>query len=921
MFNDKNPLHSFPTLLSFIGRESEIARILEMLSSGLRLITILGMGGVGKSVLVREILARLPKEGRRIISISFEGSRFKSPDAALRFFFNKINLEAPPDDESLLEVLAHYLQDHPTLIVLDACDQIESLHQWAGKLLAICPSTNILAASRKPLGIEGETSFFLGPLPTHSSDAAVPSPATQLFLDRARLADHALTYTGETRASIDQIMTQLEGLPLAIEMVAPMTGLMTVNDLALLLKSNSQYILNEPFSFKEPLTVILDNTWAFLSPEDMDALISLCVFDGSFSYEAAISVAAAPAKSLFNLLQHSLLLQTPDRRLQIHALVRAYVQNLTANTAQSGHQKRFAAYYLSRLSSYSPETPLPFSPDDMPHIWLSAKLAVETGQEELLFKALERLSALAIDKGFSKQTADMLAGIYQKAMSTGNASPSLRNHLKIYEAFLAMRSGLYSRAVAILEDVHLPSDAKEKEFLQGKMDFIKGQSHRNLCNYDLAETHLSRALDYGNRTAQFEISITSLRQLATMRGRQELVEEKFALLQQALQIAQEKNLPYQAIEILTALSVASSDQLMLLDARSYATHALELARSLKNKRLEALALNVYGGALGKGGQLGAAIDVETQARDYFRSHNEFVYEAICEYQLASHYLLCGSLSLMEQSLARHRHLAKICGLNYFNGWSDITQVIGAFYTNDIPKAKEGLYSVDFWGNKYKDDRLIYTGQALLAECHLLCGEYSQSRDALAKAQGFRAEKQADRRLMLWCDVLELRLAMLDKNTPALALLCDRVLDFLKYHSENLHCRPFMAYLCAYKALIMLCDPRAKEVLSSANAQIQAIAESIADPDLRAAFLNNIPDVLDLTRLHKKSILLGDGLLTDRQLEVLKLIAQGHSNQVIAEKLVISTETTRKHVAGLFRRLKVNSRTSAMYKGRELGILD
>ena len=232
-------------LTSFVGREHDVARVTKALAQ-YRLVTLVGPGGTGKTRLAprwRRCDRGRRDQGRQpATSPTASGwpssprspTRATSPQAVLnsiglresRLLIDGTQRAASRDARTrLLDGLA----DANALLVLDNCEHlIEACAHLADALLAHCPRLRIVATSREPLGITGESLLPVAPLgqPARETQAAVGVhyPAVQLFAERAAAVSPGFEVTDETVALVIDIVRRLDGLPLAIELAAARLG-------------------------------------------------------------------------------------------------------------------------------------------------------------------------------------------------------------------------------------------------------------------------------------------------------------------------------------------------------------------------------------------------------------------------------------------------------------------------------------------------------------------------------------------------------------------------------------------------------------------------------------------------------------------------------------------------------------------------
>ena len=288
-------------LTSFIGREKEIAEIKELLNSA-RLVTLTGSGGTGKTRLSQEIGAELlPAFANGVWLIELAPLRDESqiiPALAQVF-----GLQALPFNP-LANIVTDYLRDKKLLLILDNCEHlIAACARIADDLLRQCAGLKILASSREALGIAGEIAYRIPSL--------AESESTQLFVERARAANARFALTDANAPAIAQICQRLDGIPLAIELAAARTKLLSpeqiaarLDDMFRLLVGGSRTALPR----QQTLRALIDWSYDLLCDEEKHLLQCASVFAGGWTMEALEFVADEPAtlELLDQLLNKSL---------------------------------------------------------------------------------------------------------------------------------------------------------------------------------------------------------------------------------------------------------------------------------------------------------------------------------------------------------------------------------------------------------------------------------------------------------------------------------------------------------------------------------------------------------------------------------------------------------------------------------------
>lgn len=301
-----------PQLTSFIGREEEILQVNALLNDT-RILTLTGIGGTGKTRLALEIgVQRIEdfSDGVWLVDLA----PLTDPEMVRSTIASTFGI---PE-----EGFHDYIKSKNALIIMDNCEHVlDASAQAVQRLLQVCPKVNIVATSREAPGVPGEVIHRVLSLSTpETSDetfaAASKCEAVQLFVDRAMSVQPGFALSPENAASISQIARRLDGIPLAIELAAARIKSLPVDQVALrlddrfrLLTSGSRTALPR----QRTLLAAIEWSYELLTPEEVELLTRLAVFQGGFSIEAAEHLGVPEGEFSGDVLD--LLLQLVDKSL------------------------------------------------------------------------------------------------------------------------------------------------------------------------------------------------------------------------------------------------------------------------------------------------------------------------------------------------------------------------------------------------------------------------------------------------------------------------------------------------------------------------------------------------------------------------------------------------------------------------------
>ncbi|WP_068057506.1 protein kinase domain-containing protein [Nocardia xishanensis] len=324
-------------LTSFVGRRTELTEATNALSTS-RLVTLTGIGGVGKTRLAVRIATTV--EGAYADGVAFvELGEVQDESLLPSIVAAALGLQ----DRSvrpLPEVLAEFLADRESLLVLDNCEQmVAGVAKLAESLLRACAGLRILTTSREPIGLDGEVVLPVHPLAVPDPDRLPRSPtrndAMRLFAERAAAAVAGFELTEDNKVTIARICRKLDGLPLPIELatawlraMSPEQILQRLTDRFALLTRGKR---GAP-ARQQTLRMCIDWSYDLCTPTEQRVWAQLSVFAGSFDLEAAQLVCAEDiaAETLWDtiafLVDKSILVREESARFSMLDTVRDYGQ-------------------------------------------------------------------------------------------------------------------------------------------------------------------------------------------------------------------------------------------------------------------------------------------------------------------------------------------------------------------------------------------------------------------------------------------------------------------------------------------------------------------------------------------------------------------------------------------------------------------
>ena len=373
-------------LTSFVGRDSEVALVLKNLGAA-RLVTLTGPGGVGKTRLAREVSGHLhgPVWFVELAPVTDPAEVPYAVLAAVGLREPVLTRRGAQPGASPLDRLTAALADRDEVLLLDNCEHvIEAAATLAGRVLAACPRMRIVATSRQPLRIEGETLSPVPPLAVPPADVPAGEScgslesygSVRLLRDRAVAVRPGFELGAANAAAVARICRALDGMPLAIELAAVWLRTLTPAQLAerlddrfSLLTGGSRTALPR----HRTLRAVVDWSWDLLAPAEQVLARRLAVFPAGATLAMAEQVcaddllpSAAVLPALSGLVDQSIVAvgPTPDGgdgdlalgpRYRMLETVRAYgLERLAEAGEQDQIRDAFAARYLDLAETADP---------------------------------------------------------------------------------------------------------------------------------------------------------------------------------------------------------------------------------------------------------------------------------------------------------------------------------------------------------------------------------------------------------------------------------------------------------------------------------------------------------------------------------------------------------------------------------------
>lgn len=347
---------------SLIGREGEVAEAAEfLLRPNVRLVSLTGAGGAGKTRLAIAVAAAIAPEFTG--GVQFVGlASITHPDLVATALAKSLDIQQVAT-RTVPQLISDYLQDSgPFLFVLDNFEQVLPAATVVAEILAACPTLKVLVTSRECLRIYGEQEFPVAPL---EQDSAV-----QLFVQRATAVRPNFAMAAENSAAIREICSRLDGLPLAIELAAARTKLLSPSAILDRLQSRLQLLKGGALDLPErqqTLRKTIDWSHGLLNEVEQKLFRRFAVFIGGCTLEAAEAICNTGRDlgiDLFdglsslvdkNLVQRMDLLDSEVRFTTLETIREYALERLVSSGEEAATRRAHAAYCLVLAEEGNPE--------------------------------------------------------------------------------------------------------------------------------------------------------------------------------------------------------------------------------------------------------------------------------------------------------------------------------------------------------------------------------------------------------------------------------------------------------------------------------------------------------------------------------------------------------------------------------------
>ncbi len=873
-------LHNIPSQPTpFIGREPEITEIVELLrDEQCRLLTLLGAGGMGKTRLSIEAVKQLSTN-------DFEHGVYYVPLAPLTSADNIVTTVISVlgimigNDGTPQEELIKFLQGRNLILVMDNFEHVLDGADLVADILAQTENIKILTTSREPLNLLEEQLWHVRgmriPDETTTNDIDQYS-GLKLFISRAQRVQHDFDVEKNLSEAIE-ICQLVGGMPLGIELAASWLKTLSCAEIIKQIERGIDFLSTRARDIPErhrSIRAVFDYSWDLLTKDEQAVFPRLSVFKGGFTLEAAEAVADADLMSLSGLVEKSMVRRDGNGRYDVHELLRQYADEKLNDSGEvdetlSAHMDYFADFMAEHAIDIKGRQQLEglnaIQADwiNIQSVWNNAVERIEYTVLDLMMEGL----ALYCDMHARYQEG---YDLFQFAVETTALDGESSNH-QVWNRLrtrLAQISVLPERNPKLVQELVTPSLITAKSL---------GDNHTvALCTWTLGESYRMLQLDFSEAMIQFEEALLLYEKLG----------DKYYVGRVLRSMVYSYRHINDDIHLWSELNQKHLEWTQNFGDITGSAHALSYL-SMQQHRL---------------GKLTNGDRIQEQAGEIWEIYGDS--KSLATVRMAQMYrdLWLGNFLSAHQIAKQMLHQV---GFRTTNIDQNAQTVLGFLATiqGDYEHGKQLAHI----GLGHQLTVANHTAWRTLCLASFGLGDIDQASLYVRQGLRIQIEQYNNRDANQWLPIISLIVTQQGNHELAVELL-----GLTFNHPDS-----FTGWMEEWNQINELQDKLRGSIGDEAYQTLwkQGAQRGLKETIYELFDYFDDEDSIPMPSHHPLA-----EPLTERELEVLTLIAVGLTNPQIGEKLYLSTGTVKVHTRNIYGKLAVKNRTEAATKARELGLI-
>ena len=900
---------------AFVGRAHERAKVAALLEDG-RVVTLTGSGGCGKTRLAMEVAGDVASrfaEGACWVDLQ----AVREPGLVAAAIGTAVDVHERPG-QALSDTLVEQLHSRHLLVVLDNCEHlVEACAELVGALSSGCPQLHVLATSRVPLAVAGEATFEVAGLPVPDHDASSASTvgataAARLFELRARQVAADFRIDSGNAEAVAEICRRLDGIPLAIELAAARVRVLAPAQIAAGLSDRFGLLtggVRGAPARQRTLEASLDWSYDLLDAPQRLVLARLSVFAGSFTLDAAEAVAAGAGIDrddvldlVAGLVEQSLVQVTRRQgqvRYRLLETIRVYAnQRLSELDDPDRVRDRHLAFYVGLASraqeglhGAQPEPWVARLAEDLDDLRAAMDRAAEVGGLRRLVDLIQPIMRFWFGRGLSGEVHRRLHDV----AALSDIPDDQRAEGLITAAALAGDGGEYAsayrsakQAVAAARTADAVSVLAVGLGLRAWMGVMSGRSTREQTEVDAQEAFRLAKRCEDASTRAFVLQLAGAAPLYSRS-----IDAGCRHFERAMEVCKANDLAFQLPAVHAGLGEWPVWLGRLEWSRRHARRAVELSRQVGRPGWEASGLVGLGAAAVLQGDHYGAQDWLSKAQAVLQEHalEGSQYEMHLRPWLALSAYVSGDLETARSTAAEIVRIGR-------NGGSRWDEALGEWLLGLVAHVED------------RDDDARTHLESSRAVSTDLPFPLPLGRSLLGLAQLAREDEHLDERWELAHESLEVLDGYDDRLGAAAAL--ETIADLAATRGEHDRAFRLLGASHAFHTDAGLARfPRQADRFERARDAAQAgLDPGDASACWEEGSALSLADAVAYARRgrgERQRPRVGWASLTPAERDVVRLVAEGHTNAEIGDQLFISVNTVKKHLTNVYAKVDVDGR--------------